>query len=228
MTDKTNREIIMSVHSHVEIRVYPNQLNREEYELVGCDAGITLLDYLHENVSAYRERPVPLFSVLRNGDPLAFEQWGAVVLESGDLVECIIEPKDPVTAVMVVIAVASAAYSIHLANQPLPDTYNATTPRGSSIYDVNAQGNRPRLMGIVPVMFGRHKMYPDYLNPPKVFYENSEQVVQMMLSLGHGSFSIPENEILIGDTPIGNYGAAVNYQNISAWCRCYFASCACY
>jgi hypothetical protein len=212
MTDKTNREIIMSVHSHVEIRVYPNQLNREEYELVGCDAGITLLDYLHENVSAYRERPVPLFSVLRNGDPLAFEQWGAVVLESGDLVECIIEPKDPVTAVMVVIAVASAAYSIHLANQPLPDTYNATTPRGSSIYDVNAQGNRPRLMGIVPVMFGRHKMYPDYLNPPKVFYENSEQVVQMMLSLGHGSFSIPENEILIGDTPIGNYGAAVNYQ----------------
>ena len=212
MTEKTNREFIMSVHSHVEIRVYPNQLNREEYELVGCDAGITLLDYLHESVPAYRERPVPLFSVLLNGDPLAFDQWRAVVLEGGDLVECIIEPKDPVTAVMVVIAVASAAYAIHAANQPLPDTYNATSPSGSSIYDANAQGNRPRLMGIVPVLFGRHKMFADYLNPPKVVYNNNEQVLQVMLSLGHGSYDFSGSDIFIGDTKISQYGNAVNYK----------------
>lgn len=212
MTEKTNREFIMSVRSHVEIRVYPNQLNREEYELVGCDAGITLLEYLHENVPAYRERPVPLFSVLLNGNPLAFDQWGAVVLESGDLVECIIEPKDPVTAVMVVIAVASAAYSIHLANQPLPDTYNTTSPTGSSIYDANAQGNRPRLMGIVPVLFGRHKIFADYLNPPKVVYNNNEQVLQVMLSLGAGEYELSVDDIFIGDTRITQYGDAVNYQ----------------
>jgi hypothetical protein len=212
MTEKTNREIIMSVHSHVEIRVYPNQLNREEYELVGCDAGITLLDYLHENVPAYRERPAPLFSVLLNDEPLVFKDWGIVKFESGDLVECIIEPKDPVTAVMVVIAVASAAYSIHLANQPLPDTYNTTSPSGSSIYDANAQGNRPRLMGIVPVLFGRHKIFADYLNPPKIVYSNNEQVLQVMLSLGHGSYDFSSSDIYIGDTKISQYGNAVNYK----------------
>ena len=212
MTEKTNREFIMSVRSHVEIRVYPNQLNREEYELVGCDAGITLLDYLHENVPAYRERPVPLFSVLLNGDPLAFDQWGAVVFESGDLVECIIEPKGVETAIMVVIAVASAAYSIHLANQPLPDTYNTTSPTGSSIYDANAQGNRPRLMGIVPVLFGRHKIFADYLNPPKVVYSNNEQVLQVMLSLGVGQYDLTPDDIFIGDTRITQYGDSVDYQ----------------
>lgn len=202
----------MSVGSQVEIRVYPNQLNRDEYELIGCDAGITLHDYLALKVPSYHERPVPLFSVLLNNEPLAFDQWGVVRFAPGDLVECIIEPKDPVTAVMVVIAVASAAYAIHVANQPLPDTYNGTSPSGSSIYDANAQGNRPRLMGVVPVLFGRHKVFADYLNPPKIVYRNNEQVLHVMLSMGVGQSELSADDIFIGDTRIAQYGDAVSYQ----------------
>lgn len=196
----------------VEIRVYPNQLNRDEFELLGCDAGITLHDYLNANVPAYHVRPAPLFSALLNGEPLDYVSWDEVCFNDGDLVECIIEPKDPVTAVMVVIAVASAAYAIHVANQPIPDTYNATSPNGSSIYDANAQGNRPRLMGVVPVMFGRHKIYADYLNQPKIVYKNNKQVLQVMLSLGVGQYDLSANDIYIGDTRIDQFGGAVTYQ----------------
>ena len=196
----------------VEIRVYPNQLNRDEFELVGCDAGITLHDYLTTNVPAYHERPVPLFSALLNNEPLDYENWKTVELCDGDLVECIVEPKGIETTIMIVIAVASAAYAIHAANQPLPDTYNATSPRGSSIYDANAQGNRPRLMGVVPVMFGRHKIYADYLNQPKIVYNNNEQVLQAMLSLGVGQYELSPNDIYIGDTRISQYGDAVSHQ----------------
>lgn len=196
----------------VEIRVYPNQLNRAEFELLGCAAGTTLHNYLLSNVPAYHARPIPLFSVLLNNEVLPFAEWPVVQFADGDLVECMVEPKDPVTAVMVVIAVASAAYAIHVANQPLPDTYNTTSPSGSSIYDANAQGNRPRLMGVVPVLFGRHKVFGDYLNPPKVVYRDNEQVLYVMLSLGVGEFELGVDDIFIGDTKISQYGAAVNYQ----------------
>lgn len=198
--------------SAVEIRVYPNQLNSNEYERLGCDAGITLHEYLTESVEAYHARPVPLFSALLNGEPLSFERWDSLQFAEGDLVECMVEPKDPVTAVMVVIAVASAAYGIYLANQPLPDTYNGTAPKGSPIYDVNAQGNRPRLMGTVPVLFGRHKIFPDYLLPPRIEYINNEQVYYALLSVAAGSVSLNLNDIYIGDTIISKMGSDVAVQ----------------
>lgn len=198
--------------SAVEIRVYPNQLNRDEFELLGCDADITLHEYLITNVPSYHDRPVPLFSALLNGEVLPFGKWSSVRFAEGDLVECVVEPKDPVTAVMVVIAVASAAYAIYVANQPLPDTYNNTTPKGSPIYDVNAQGNRPRLMGTVPVLFGRHKVYPDYLVPPRIEYIDNEQYYYAFLSVALGPVSLSIDDITIGDTNINTLGSDIDVE----------------
>lgn len=196
----------------VEIRVYPNQLDRDEYELLGCDAGMTLHEYLDANVPSYHVRPVPLFSALLNGGLLPFDCWSTTHFEVGDLVECVVEPKGIETAIMVVIAVASAAYAIYVANQPLPDTYNSTTPKGSPIYDVNAQGNRPRLMGTVPVLFGRHKVFPDYLVPPRIEYINNEQYYYALLSVAAGSVSLGLDDIYIGDTNINTLGNDVSVQ----------------
>ena len=198
--------------SAVEIKVYPDQLNREDFELLGCDAGITLDEYLIANVPSYHARPVPLFSALLNGELLPFEKWPSVRFAAGDLVECIVEPKGAEVIVMAVIAVASMAYGIYVANQPLPDTYNSTTPKGSPIYDVNAQGNRPRLMGTVPVLFGRHKMFPDYLVPPRIEYKNNEQYYYAFLAVAAGAVSLSTNDIYIGDTNINTLGNDVSVQ----------------
>jgi len=200
------------VDSSVELRIYPNQFKHDDFEKVNCAAGITLHDYLIGNVPSYHERPVPLFSVLLNDKPLPFDQWKLTRFAAGDLVECMIEPKDPATAVMIVIAVASAAYAIHMANQPLPDTYNNTSPNGSSIYDVNAQGNKPRLMGTVPVLLGHHKIYADYLNLPRTVYRNNKKILYAMLSCGVGEMEILPENILIGDTQVLKFGADVTYQ----------------
>jgi hypothetical protein len=192
----------------VEIRVYPNQLNRDEYELLGCDAGMTLHDYLVQNVPSYHDRPVPLFSVLLNGELLPFGQWKTTRFAPDDLVECMVEPKglETATIIMIVIAVVSAAYAIHISNQPLPDTYNSTTPKGSPIYDVNAQGNRPRLMGTAPILLGRHKVFPDYLVPPRIEYFNNTQYYYALLSVAVGPVSLSTNDIYIGDTNINTLG----------------------
>lgn len=195
----------------VEIRIYHNQLSLDEFEPQSFEAGKTLNDYLCARVPTYHERPVPLFSATINGELLAYEDWGNTRFSEGDLVECFVEPKDPVTVTIAVIAVASAAYAIHVANQPLPDTYNSTTPKGSPIYEVNAQGNRPRLMGTVPVLLGRHKVFPDYLNPPRTEYINNEQYFYAMMSVALGSVAINLDDVWIGDTRASQLGDDVDF-----------------
>jgi hypothetical protein len=203
-----------SIKDGVEIRVYANQLDRENFELLHCDSGMTLNEYLIANVPSYDCKKPAQFSVLLNSELLEVAEWKTKKLIENDLVECIVEPKGLETAaiVMIVIAVASAAYAIYVSNQPLPDTYNSTTPKGSSIYDVNAQGNRPRLMGTAPILFGRHKVYPDYLVPPRIEYINNEQYYYALLSVAAGRVALGLNDIYIGDTNISNFGSDIQVE----------------
>jgi len=187
-------------NKQVEIRVYPNKMDKAEYESCGVDAGSVFMDWVLSSIPSFYERPSPLFSVQVNGVFLPRSDWDSAVLKAGDLVECTVEPKGVETIVLAVIAVASAAYAIHLSNQPIPDTYNSTVPKGSSIYDVNAQANRPRLMGTVPVLFGRHKVFPDYLNPPRIEYEDNKQVLYALLSVCAGRCELSADDVFIGDT----------------------------
>jgi len=121
-------------------------------------------------------------------------------------------PKEPVTIVMVTIAVLSAAAAIYYANQAMPDTYNSTVPQGSPIYSVNAQGNQPRLMGVVPQLFGRHKMFPDYLNAPHKLFEDNEEYFYAFMAVSLGQVSLSVDDIYIGNTKVADFGDDVEVE----------------
>lgn len=189
-----------------EIRVYPDKLNTCVFEALTAANGITFKQWLLENVPNYNEYEAPLFSTLINKKLLCADDWHKVELKTGDLVECFIEPKDPVTATLAVIAVISAGVAIYYANQSIPDNYNSTVPDGSPIYSVNAQGNRPRLMGIAPEVFGRHKVFPDHLNALRREYIDGVEYIYVLLCIGVGKYSFSAGDIYIGNTPITVYG----------------------
>ncbi len=196
----------------VNIRVYPNKLDSSVFEALECEAGLTIHQWLVKSVPAYDQSIDPLFSVLVDGIEIEKEFWPIFVLKSGNLLECFVEPRDPVTVTLVVIAVVSAGVAIYYANQAIPDTYNSTVPKGSPIYSVNAQGNQPRMMGVIPEVFGRHKIYPDYIVPLNRAYSNHEQYLYMMLAAGVGRYQIDPTEIYIGETQVGNYGGDIDYD----------------
>ena len=174
----------------VNIRVYPNKLDSSVFEALECDAGLTIDQWLKKCVPAYDQSIDPLFSVLVDGIEIRSRILADIRFEiRPNLLECFVEPKDPVTVTLVVIAVVSAGVAIYYANQAIPDTYNSTVPKGSPIYSVNAQGNQPRMMGVIPEVFGRHKIYPDYIVPLNRAYSNHEQYLYMMLAAGVGSLS---------------------------------------
>lgn len=190
----------------VNIRVYPNKLDSSVFESLECKAGLTIDQWLKKSVPAYDESIEPLFSVLVDGIEIEQKFWPIFVLKSGNLLECFVEPKDPVTVTLVVIAVVSAGMAIYYANQAIPDTYNSTVPKGSPIYSVNAQGNQPRLMGIIPEIFGFHKVYPDYLNPVRREYIDGVEYVYMLLGVGVQSYEFDILDTQIGYTSIRTYG----------------------
>lgn len=199
----------------VSIRVYPNKLDSSLFEECQCDSGVTISEWLSSAVPAYCERESPLMSMELNGVEIEPEFWPITVLQSGNQLDIHVEPKDPVTVTLTVIAVVSAAAAIHYANQSIPDTYNSTVPKGSPVYSVNAQGNQPRLMGVVPEVFGRHKVFPDYLNQVRRTFINNEEYLYMMLCIGIGEYDIDPSEIYIGDTPASNYGSDIDFEIFS-------------
>ena len=199
------------------ILVYPNKFEYENKqtsttkEVCTVTAGQTLDAWLQDSVPSYCESDESMFSAVLNGDFFAVEQWAIYEIKAGDVLELVVEPKGSPMVVMAVISVVAAAASIYALNQ-IPDNYSTTTPNGSSIYDVNVQGNRPRLMGVIPELAGTHKLFPDYLNQPKVEYIDGELWKHFMVCVGVGDHEILAENIFIGNTPVSRYAGDITYE----------------
>lgn len=195
------------------IRVYSNKFS-DQAEHNECCAGMSFRDYLASTVNGYDSDldDHGLFTVSLNDRLLPPSDWDQT-LNDGDVVDVVIEPKGTVAVVTSIIAIISAVATIRAMNAlDIPDNYNATTPDSSSIYSVNAQGNQPKLMAPVPVLFGTHKLYPDYLCPSYRAYVAHEEWRYFMLSVcAHGA-DINTSDIRIGDTSVADLGSDVSVQ----------------
>ena len=121
-----------------------------------------------------------------------------VILEAGGL-----ETATIIAIISVVAAVASAIYSIISLNK-LGKATAGETKQGSSIYDVNAQGNQVNLTNVIPETFGHFKRFPDYLADKHIFYRNNVMFVDMILCQGRGSYQRAGDgsDVFVGETPI--------------------------
>ncbi|KGK20951.1 host specificity factor TipJ family phage tail protein [Vibrio navarrensis] len=191
--------------------VYPNKLDRTKREFCPVTSGQTLNAWMSANIKGYYVSPTPPFSYFVNGQQKTSEDWFEYAWQDGDLIELVAEPKDPVTAVLAVVAIVSAGMAIYAMNQ-IPDNFQKTSPEGSPIYDANAQGNRPRLMGIIPELFGRHKTYPDIISEPQWYFSDDDEFMLLMTAVSVGEVELNGDNIYIGDTPISKYGADIDFQ----------------
>ena len=129
----------------------------------------------------------------------------------------IVEPQGVETAfaiVAAIVAVASVAYSLYMMNRLKADN-PAKTSDTSTIYDVNAQGNKVRLQQVVPENFGLIKHFPDYLADKHTFYRRNKKYIDMILCQGAGWYDhkTDGSDIYIGNTPFSGYSSSdVRYQ----------------
>lgn len=81
----------------------------------------------------------------------------------------------------------------------------------SPTYSLQDQGNQARLGNPIPVIYGRHLIYPDFASQPYYKYANNEQFVYQLHCLGQGEYNV--EQIRIEDTPISSF-EEITYQII--------------
>lgn len=73
----------------------------------------------------------------------------------------------------------------------------------SPTYSLQAQGNEARLGNPIPVIYGRHLIYPDFASQPYYRYIDNEQYVYQFHCIGQGEYDV--EQIRIEDTPISSF-----------------------
>lgn len=86
---------------------------------------------------------------------------------------------------------------------PLPSMNVPTAQVGQSpspTYSLQAQGNAARLQQPVPVIYGHHRVFPDFGAMPYTEYADNDQFLYQLLVIGQGEYVI--HDIRIDDTPV--------------------------
>ena len=96
--------------------------------------------------------------------------------------------------------------------KPALNGMTSTAYSQSPTYSLQAQGNEARLGNPIPVIYGRHLIYPDFASQPYYRYINDEQYVYQLHCIGQGEYDI--EQIRIEDTPIGSF-EEITYQIIN-------------
>lgn len=79
----------------------------------------------------------------------------------------------------------------------------------SPTYSLQGQGNAARLDQPIPVIYGRHIIYPDFAAAPYVEFGGNEQYLYQLMVIGQGQYDI--EAIRIEDTPIDSFDE-IEYQ----------------
>ena len=87
--------------------------------------------------------------------------------------------------------------------KPAAPSFGKGVPSPSPTYSLTAQGNQARLTQPIPVVYGRHRVYPDLAATPWAEYDNNEQYLHQLHCIGQGQYDL--EQIRIEDTPIASF-----------------------
>ncbi len=168
----------------------------------------TLEELLQKQCPAYNREVTAYLSAYVDGVKFPQKDWSVVRLDHARSLKFVIEAGGievgtVMAIISIVLAVGSAVYGIIMANR-LSSATQGETKQGSSIYDVNAQGNQVSLTEVIPENFGFFKHFPDYLADKHVFYRNNVQFIDMILCQGRGCYQRANDfsDVYVGETPI--------------------------
>lgn len=197
------------------ISIYPSRLPGEPIE-THQHSNCTIDKWLTQNVTGFSERDEHPIVIEVNGYLVQSDNWPEFEITHDDNV-CIY-PKPYGTGleiaawVAVGVAIASAAYSIYMMSQM--NSMGGSSANGDQL-DLNpAKANTAKLGDPIREIFGKYRVYPDYLVQPVSRFDSSDRQIyrtQMFLSLGVGNLQINRSDIKIGNTPVSSFGDDVSY-----------------
>lgn len=188
------------------IKVFGSKLNDEPDEVFHA-GGMSVRDWLSENVDNFSDMDVHPISVSLNGAVVEPSEWALTVFSERDTLDIVIEPKgtELFFGALFLVAIKTMTPKIPKVGQ--------TSQNGEDLNEASIKGNKIKINSPIREIAGKRKVYPDYLLPPRRYFAGPrEQRVEMLLCIGVGDHDVPTNKILIGDTPVVSLGSDVTYK----------------
>lgn len=191
------------------IRLYPSRLPGEPLETHQHGA-MTIHQWMKRNVENYRADMKHPVAIEVDGENIPPSAWFDFAIKPDSDVKIFPIPYTAVALawVAVAVSVASVAYALFFAPGAAdPGGFSSST--GDSL-DVNpAKANRAKLGDPIRELFGRRRIYPDYVVQPVTRFSPDDptvMTVEMFVALGFGLFSFGNGDIRVGATPVSSLG----------------------
>ncbi len=193
----------------MQITVYSRENLTKPLESLKVNSNnLTIEALLLKQCSSFKLELNEYISAYADFQKIEQEDWSKFYLANTKELVFVIEPGASLSGAAIaaiiaaVIAVASTAYSLIMMNK-LSSSNTGNTKNGSTIYDVNAQGNKVKLQAVIPENFGYFKKFPDYLCDAHSFYRNNKYFIDLVLCQGRGfyEYSKKHDDIYIANTP---------------------------
>jgi hypothetical protein len=196
------------------IKVYASIMPGEP-DNVYSDDDITIEKWLLAQTPDYKRGPLQPISCSINGVIIKPLEWPFVVIYDSDNVEFRVVPRGGVLGDVLSFVFPFFAGSLALAGAAI-DLFTPSIPgqqgqgeQGRRANPADAKANTARLGEGIPELLGLYIRYPDYLNAPRRYYQDTRtQVLRLMLSVGVGRYEINPSTIRIGETAIGDISGA--------------------
>ena len=188
------------------INVFGSKLNDEPDEVFHA-GGMSVRDWLLENVDNFSDMDVHPISVSLNGEVVEPSEWALTVFSERDTLDIVIEPKgtELFFGALFLVAIKTMTPKIPKVGQ--------TSQNGEDLNEASIKGNKIKINSPIREIAGKRKVFPDYLLPPRRYFAGPrEQRVELLLCIGVGDHDVPTNKILIGDTPVVSLGSDVTYS----------------
>lgn len=198
------------------IRIYPSRLPGEPLETHEHGA-MTIHQWMKRNVANYRADKKHPVTIEVDGVYIPATAWLDYAISPTSDVRMFPIPYGLEAATLgwiaVAISVASVAYALFFAPGVAdPGGYSSGT--GNSL-DVNpAKANRAKLGDPIRELFGRRRIYPDYVVQPVTRFDASDptkMTVEMFVCLGVGNFSFGTGDLRVGSTPVSSLEDGFTY-----------------
>ncbi|MEB7993438.1 host specificity factor TipJ family phage tail protein [Raoultella ornithinolytica] len=199
------------------IRIFPSRLPGEPLEKHEHGT-LTLHDWMLKNVKDYSTATTHPIAVEINGKPLPLNQWPLCLLKADSDVRMYPVPYGTGLEIAawaaIAVAVASAAYSIYMmSTMDKGGGYSSTNGLG---LDLNpAKANTAKLGDPIRELFGRYRIYPDYVVQPVTRFDPDDptrMIVEMLICLGVGDIAFTNGDIRVGSSPATSLGTKFSYN----------------
>ncbi|OAT18024.1 hypothetical protein M977_03812 [Buttiauxella gaviniae ATCC 51604] len=198
------------------IKIYPSRLPGEPLETHQHGA-ITIHQWLKRNVENYRADMKHPIVIEVDGVNIPATAWFDYAIKPESDIQIYPIPYGlsvvAIAWIAAAVAVASVAYALFFA-PGVGDVGGYSSGSGNRL-DINpAKANQAKLGDPIRELFGRRRIYPDYVVQPVTRFDPDDPTIMrvlMFVSLGVGKSSFGEGDMRVGSTPVSSLEEGFSY-----------------